>query len=241
MNSVKIDLNCPYQQTYHFILTHKLSPCLECFGDISNKLFISEFGSVEGTVPYESTYDSRVFGELGPWLWISRQIRDTDFACLHHYRRKLYGCNGITLPQPLTFPGRLIDQLAFYHSPKLAEAFMKVCTPLEQQMMCGNTLFAWNIFCAPGYVIKDWCKYTEMKINALVEILGCGRTKDDVSNYVSQDGTYCTPVEGKNTDVTYQTRILGCALERFNTLYWLQSQLPKTFREVKLLELGQKI
>lgn len=181
------------------------------------------------------------FGELGPWCWISEQIRDEDFATLNHYRRKLGNCIGIVIPQPLVFPCRLIDQMAFYHSPKLAEAFMKVCTPLEQHFMLGNTLYAWNIFSAPGYVIKDWCKYCELKINALIEVLGCGSTYEEMYKFVTEDGSFCTPTEGKNTDPVYQTRIMGCALERFNTLYWMLSQLPKTFKPIKLLETGQTI
>lgn len=237
-----IDNECPYPQNYKFILAHKESDCLYKFGDQANKIFLSENGCVEGTVPYTSNYDSRVYGELGPWQWICSQLRDEDEACLEHYRRKLKVLPGITLPQPLQFPCRLIDQLASYHSGKLAEAFMSVCTPTEQQIMCQNVMYAWNIFSAPVSLCKEWLKYCENKVLSTMKALGCGTTFDEVTKFVSEDKDLLGPgASDKRTDIVYQTRFAGCLLERANTLFWMQVQVPKSTSPIILLEDGQKI
>ena len=67
MNENRIDLNCPYPQTYCAILTHKpenLDFAKKHFGDRDNRLYLSDT-NVEGTLNiYQEGYDSRVFGEL---------------------------------------------------------------------------------------------------------------------------------------------------------------------------------
>jgi len=242
--SKHIDLTCPYPQNYKFILAHKESECLYKFGDQANKIFLSENGCVEGTVPYTSNYDSRVYGELGPWQWICSQLRDEDEACLEHYRRKLKVLPGITLPQPLQFPCRLIDQMASYHSGKLAEAFMSVCTPTEQQIMCGNIFYPWNIYSAPVPVCKDWFGYCEDKLLKLFKTMGCGLTLEEVKMFVSDEanGFLSDGAPDKRKDVVYQCRMGGCALERLNTCYWLQqNSVPKNHSQIVFLEDGQYI
>ena len=67
MNENRIDLNCPYPQTYCAVLCHKpenLKFAKEHFGDRDNRLYLSDT-NVEGTLNiYQEGYDSRVFGEL---------------------------------------------------------------------------------------------------------------------------------------------------------------------------------
>ena len=92
MINTKIDLNCPYPQTYSFILTHKKfdEKTPDNFTDLANRIYISENG-VPGTVKLDTgAYPTKCYGELGVWKWISQNIRDCDWAALNHNRRKIY-------------------------------------------------------------------------------------------------------------------------------------------------------
>lgn len=236
-----IDLNCPYPQTYKFILTHKPSVCLEKFGDVANKIFISENG-VEGTVQFQTEFPTKVYGELGAWDWISKQIRPIDEACLMHFRRKLKVMPGVTLPYPIRFQCSLVQQLAYYHSPKLAQAFMATLTPSEQSVFNSNALYPYCIFNSPCEVLQDWLAFVKQHIFMLKDILKCGDTEEQIKEFVKNDGTYLIGAEGKDTRLEYQSRLLGFCVERFSSLYWtLQNSVPKNHSELILLEENQKI
>lgn len=75
-----------------------------------------------------------------------------------------------------------------------------------------------------------------------MKAFGCGTTFDEVTKFVSEDKDLLGPgAPDKITDLVYQTRFAGCLLERANTLFWMQVQVPKSISQIVLLEDGQKI
>ena len=86
MNENHINLNCSYPQTYCAILCHKpenLDFAKKHFGDKDNRLYLSDT-NVEGTLNiYKEGYDSRVFGEVPAWMWLSEHLRDEDWSSLN--------------------------------------------------------------------------------------------------------------------------------------------------------------
>lgn len=147
-HNIELDRTSPYPQIYNYILSHKPFDH-SFFGDISNKIFISKDGKVEGTVAYKSEYDDRVYGEFCAWKWIATQLRDNDWACLSHYRRKCYAKMGVQVAVPIRLGASALDQIAHYHSPLLAEAFSKALSPQELNVLREPILYPYNIFSAP--------------------------------------------------------------------------------------------
>ena len=234
MQNEKIDLNCAYPQTYNFIVCHKPTKCLDMFGDLANRVYLSD-NKLPGTIDVYNGYDSSRYGELPFWSWIAQHIRPQDFACLHHYRRKLPPSFGITLPAPIQIQGSMAQQLAYYHSPVLSDAIMKTLEPVEQQLFCTQTiLYGYNIALMPGEILQNmYLPYISNKITLLEGVLG--------KNY-RPDKTFFESREGKRTDTWYQNRIYGFAMERYNTLFWLQNRnLIQVNKNIVLLEPDQKI
>jgi len=170
-HNIELDRTSPYPQIYNYILCHK--PFDDSFfGDISNKIFISQNGKVEGTVAYKSEYDDRVYGELGVWKWIATQLRDDDWACLSHYRRKCYAKMGVQMAEPIRLGGSVLDHLAHYHSPMLVEACSKALTPQELNVLREPILCPYNIFSAPKRTNRRMDSFRRAKG---VEHYGCFR------------------------------------------------------------------
>lgn len=90
--SLDRELYPQHKHHYNFILAHK--PFEDKFGDIANKVYITdnkEYAANSGAILIDKNeYDSRVFGELPFWIYISKQIREQDSAALMAYRRKIY-------------------------------------------------------------------------------------------------------------------------------------------------------
>jgi len=169
-HNIELDRTSPYPQIYNYILCHK--PFDDSFfGDISNKIFISQNGKVEGTVAYKSEYDE-VYGELGVWKWIATQLRDNDWACLSHYRRKCYAKMGVQMAEPIRLGGSVLDHLAHYHSPMLVEACSKALTPQELNVLREPILCPYNIFSAPKRTNRRMDSFRRAKG---VEHYGCFR------------------------------------------------------------------
>ena len=234
----EIDLKCPQPQQYHCIICHNKQGfdfAKSRFGDYSNRIYLSDTG-VEGTVDVINGYPSSLYGELPFYNWIAQNLRPQDWVCVHHYRRKLPLSIGLTLPAPIQMNGSLAQQMAYYHSPVLADAINKTLTPYEQVLF--NTpkqpLYAYNIMQAPvEFIQKQWLPYCLNKINLLIQVLG---------RHYKPDASFFEPRDGKRTDEWYQNRIGGFALERYHTLFWLQNaQLISQIKEIKLLEPDQKI
>ena len=147
-HNIESDRTSQHEQIYNYILCHKPFD-YSFFGDISNKIFISKDGNVEGTVAYKSEYDDRVYAEFCAWKWIASQLRDNDWASLSHYRRKCYSKMGVQVAMPIRLGGSALDHMAYYHSPLLADAFSKALSPQELNVLRQPIIYPYNIFSAP--------------------------------------------------------------------------------------------
>lgn len=242
MPTNKLTPDIPYQVDYNAILCHK--PLVnDYFQDLSNRLYLSDNNTPNTIDIKDSNWDSRLVGEYTAWLWLSKNIRECDRATLHHYRRRLpSSIFEIVLPIPINLGCNMLDNLSFYHSPKIAEAFAKTLGAEEMKIAKCNELCCWNIFKAPQPVITQWCEWCGNKLKFLASELGITIDYDSVKNFVlNGDSGLLDKHERKNCDLKYQMRFLACCLERYNHIFWMGVPYPREYREVKLLEPNQHI
>lgn len=136
----------------------------------------------------------------------------------------------------------ILEQVAYYHSPILAEAIVKTLNPTELAIMNGDKLMCYNIFKAPQPLIKQWCEYCGTKLKLLSDVLQCPINEESVHKFVkTKSNEFLKPYKGKNVDLVYQSRFFGYALERYSHCFWSLYQGPKDFKQVKFLEPGQTI
>lgn len=232
----KIDLNCPYEQEYNVVICHTkegLDFARKHFGDLSNKLFLSDTG-VEGTIDVSNGYPSNLYGELPFYSWIAQNLRPNDWVRVHHYRRRLPLSIGFTLPAPIEFKGSMAQQLSYYHSPVLADAIMRTLSPVEQQVfMTANQLIPYNVmFSKVEFIQRMYLPWMMDKITALRMVLGPD---------FKPDASFFEPHEGKRIDDWYQNRVYAFAMERYTTLLFLTQNIDRNYAQVKLLEPNQYI
>mgnify|MGYP006935955641 CR=1 FL=1 len=230
-----------YSHNYTFIVCHK--PFENKFGDISNKVFITDnkdFAKSSGAVLVDSVYDSRVFGDITFWDWIYNNIRENDFGCLLHYRRKIYPRIGIQVANPIKFPCTVLQQLAHYHSYIVVDALTKALPKEELAVLNGNLFVPYNIFCVPRQVIRDWLGFVIPRVTQTMQILGCPQDIKGAKEWVKTTDLI-KPAQDKNNGIDYQARIGGFLAERINTIFWLTRNYGQQYQDVKLLEQNQKI
>lgn len=226
----------------NFIVTHKVFDRTP-FKYMSNKTFLSD-NNTQDTINVTGL-DSRIYGELPFWQYILSQMEFDDFASLHHYRRKFeYVYQQICVAKPMAFNCSLYDQLAMYHSPRVADAMEKALgNPILRQT---NLFFPYNIMNLPKEVLGHWIQFCSNIVDNTLGILNLrDKTFEEIKEFVSNDSTFTGPNPqnpSKNLDPIYQTRIGAYILERANSLFWL-TQFPGNFIpcEISLLEKGQKI
>lgn len=172
MPTNKLTPDIPYQVEYNAILMHK--PMVnDYFQDLSNRLYLSDNNTPNTIDIKDSNWDSRLVGEYPAWLWLSKNLRECDRATLHHYRRRLpSSISEIVLPIPKKLGCDLLSHLAFYHSPKIAEAFAKTLGPEEMKVAKSDELCCWNIFKAPQPVIAQWCEWCRKQIKIPCKRIG---------------------------------------------------------------------
>ena len=244
MNENRIDLNCPYPQTYCAILTHKpenLVFAKNHFGDRDNRLYLSDT-NVEGTMNiYQEGYDSRVFGELPAYMWIAEHIREQDWCSLNAYRRKLKLGIGTLVAQPLQWKCSVLDQLANYHSTIYCDVLHSILPPNEFNLLQRNVFFPYNIAQMSGPHIKHYVSFIKEREDSFFKCLGFQPTLDNCRKFVTSEHSVLEQnIPDKNLNVEYQSRIGAFIMERLNTIYW---QLIGNFvpTEVVLLEKNQRI
>lgn len=239
--SVPIDYTIPYPQDFTFIIGHKELE-FDGFQDISLRQYITD-QNVPGFIQIKSEYDSRVLGELPFWKWAATQIRDEDTATINHYRRKTNPTMAkVMVPEPMPLKVSILEQTAYYHSPKVADALLKALPPDESNILRGNMFFPYNIAKMPRKLIWEYVNFIEPRLLRTMEILGCPLDYCGALEFMKNDPSFTTPIEGKNTDPKYQCRIGGCIMERLSTIFFNKlTQVPKEFKKVSLLEKGQKI
>lgn len=244
MNENHLNLNCPSQQSYCAILCHKpenLKFAKEHFGDRDNRLYLSDT-NVEGTINiYQEGYDSRVFGELPAWMWISEHLRNDDWCSLNAYRRKLNLGLGTLVAAPLQWNCSVLDQLANYHSPIYCDILHTILPTSEFNLLQRNIFFPYNIFQANTQQIKHWVSFIKERENAFFRCLGFVPTVDNCRKFITSEPSILEQtIPDKNVNVEYQSRIGAFIAERLNTIYW-QIVGNYTPIEVMLLEQNQKI
>ena len=239
-NRLTPDINATVE--YNAILCHKPIE-KDGFQDYCNRLYLSDNG-IENTIDITNKeFPTKLTGEFSAWLWLANNIRENDRATLHHYRRKLpLSISPIVLPQPMQFRCTILEHIAYYHSPIIAEAMVKTLNQTEMQILNGNALLCWNIFKAPQPIIKQWCEYCGNKLKMLSDVLNCPIEVEAVNKFVKDKKNGMLEArEGKNVEFSYQTRFYACALERYSHCFWNLIQCPKEYKQVNLLEDGQKI
>lgn len=178
--------------------------------------------------------DDRVYGEFSIWKWLAEnETNDDEWFTLHHYRRKFDPYyNHLSLPTPISFNCTVADQLAYYHSPELADFMVNY---LKQPIDKINIFFPYNIFSAPLRVIKEWVAFVEPFIKMGEEKLKI-TSYEEANNFIKEHASFTKQENGKNTEVSYQSRIWATVTERLNTLFWMNYKEPAYYCGVKLLE-----
>ena len=182
--------------------------------------------------------------KFGFWKWIATQIRDCDRASLLHYRRRLpFSMSPVVVAAPIKLNCSVLEQTAFFHSPKLVDAMRRALPAEEIQILNGNLIYPYCIAKMPRQVIWDLVNFIEPRIIQVIKELGCPTEIESLKKWMANDETFCKPVEGKDTRPEYQARIGGFLGERLATIFWtiFSQRNPIEVREVKLLEPGQKI
>lgn len=199
--------------------------------------------NIGDVIKYESKYDDRMFGELGPWKYIETQMNSTDFAGMHHYRRKIsYYEDHICVVPPLYFNVSIGQQLAMAHSVKCYEALAQVVG--NEVLDRLNIFYPYNLFCVNKDALHDWLNFVEPRLMDCCAKLGYIDGKGDIKPYeeildmVKNDETFCGEVQyDKNISPVYQARTPACLCERLNTIFWVMNTGKYYFSEKpKLLE-----
>jgi hypothetical protein len=243
LNENNINLNCPYPQTYCAILCHKpenLTFAKKHYGDRDLRLYLSDT-NVEGTMNcYCEGYESRVFGELPAWMWISEHIREEDWCSLNAYRRKLKLGIGTLVAAPMQWQTSVLDQLSTYHSPIYCDVLHTILPPNEFNLLQRNIFFPYNIALMAAPQIKHYVQFIKEREDAFFKCLGFVPNADNCRKFVCSEKSILEQNGVKNVSVDYQARIGAFIMERLNTIYW---QLVGNYvpTEVVLLEENQRI
>ena len=183
-----------------------------------------------------------VRAELNAWKWILTQLKDGDWACLHHYRRQLMQpCYVLSTAQPMPMPNGVLGQLAYCHTIQYVD-FMRYALTQEdfKTLAEAKTFSPYNLFCAPKNVIERWVADMDFMYNKFIDFCG-----GDIEKFLRRDPDLLKERHGKNCDPKYQIdRSFSFILERLNTLFWLKQQKAGNRvypLKVRLIEEGQMI
>ena len=163
-------------------------------------------------------------GEIPAWTYIYSQLKDGEYACLHHYRRKLLGPmdNSCCTAGPMAFKCSVAQQTANCHSNTMVRLLQKHLRPEDFKILSdGNLFFPYNIFCADKATIKEWLDFENHVIGEIVR----QDTGADIEHFIRMDygergGDTFEPRPGKNIHVDYQRRFFAFMSERLNTIFW---------------------
>ena len=163
-------------------------------------------------------------GEIPAWTYIYSQLKDGEYACLHHYRRKLLGAmdHSCCTAGPMAFKCSVAQQTANCHSNTMVRLLQKHLRPEDFKILSeGNLFFPYNIFCADKATIKEWLDFENHVIGEIVR----QDTGADIEHFIRMDygergGDTFEPRPGKNIHVDYQRRFFAFMSERLNTIFW---------------------
>lgn len=163
-------------------------------------------------------------GEIPAWTYIYSQLKDGEYACLHHYRRKLIGAmdGSCCTAAPMAFRCSVAQQTANCHSNTMVRLLQKHLRPEDFKILSeGNLFWPYNIFCADKATIKEWLDFENHVIGEIVR----QDTGADIEHFIRMDygergGDTFEPRPGKNIHVDYQRRFFAFLSERLNTIFW---------------------
>lgn len=179
--------------------------------------------------------------ELSSWKWILGQLKDGDWACLHHYRRQLMQpCNVLSTAMPMPMQQGVLNQLAYFHTIQWVD-FMRYALTNEdfKILLEAKTFYPYNLFCADKSTIQRWVSDMEYLYKKFIQFCG-----GDPIKFMMRDPDLKANRQGKNADPLYQVRSFSFILERLNTLFWLKNIKAKNkvmSLKVRLLEENQTI
>ena len=176
---------------------------------------IFDFVKVDGV-------NNPIRAELNSWKWILTQLKDGDWATLHHYRRQLMQpCMVLSTAHPIPMQNGVLGQLAYCHTIQWVD-FMRYALTNEdfKILLDAKEFFPYNLFCAPKNVIERWVSDMEYLYKKFIEFCG-----GDLYKFMHRDPDLLKPRQGKNCDPKYQIdRSFSFILERLNTLFWLKQK-----------------
>lgn len=196
------------------------------------------------TVYYEGRPDT-IYGELAAWEWIYANYNQFPecWTVLDHYRRNMdimYG--NVTVANSIYFGSNvsMASQMSYYHGDTLVQMLESVLKPNELSIFRTTTiLHPYNIFYCNMEELGMWLRYVNEKIEMIERNTGIYDQKSALE-FVKNNPEFTKQMNGKNTDILYQSRIYAFILERLNTLYWLQRS-NFYLGKVYLLEEGRTI
>lgn len=180
--------------------------------------------------------------ELNSWKYILTQLKDGEWACLHHYRRQLMNpCYVLSTAQTIPIHNGVLGQLAYCHTIQYVDFLRYALTNEDFKILLdAKELYAYNLFCAPKNVIERWVSDMEYLYNKFIKFCG-----GNIDRFLKRDPDLLKPRRGKNCDPKYQIdRSFSFILERLNTLFWLKQQKAGNrvhALRVRLLEENQTI
>lgn len=158
--------------------------------------------------------------ELDSWKWILTQLKDGDWACLHHYRRQLMNpCHVVSAAMPIPMPSGVLSQLAYCHTIQWVDFLRYALTNEDFKILLeAKTFYPYNLFCADKATIQRWVSDMEFFYRKFIEFCG-----GDPIKFMNRDPDIKANRQGKNADPMYQVRSFSFILERLNTLFWLKN------------------
>ena len=187
-------------------------------------------------IVYESEYDDRSYGELPVWQFIYDNMRDTDLAVLHHYRRaQMIHRLSPSVAMPFIFKGGIGKQMEAYHSPICCDMLKSVDANLEQELF-----YPYNMFAGTKKFIGMWLDYCKPKIDYICDKWNLHSHADWKAFVNKEPSFFANPSNiNKQCNETYQSRVPACMLERISSNFFYQFKMPAN--KVVLLEEGQTI
>lgn len=179
--------------------------------------------------------------ELDSWKWILTQLKDGEWACLHHYRRQLmHPTYNVSTAAPIDMQMGVLNHLAYFHTIQWVDYLRYALTNEDFKILLGaKKFYPYNLYCADKATIQRWVNEMESHFTKFIQFCG-----GDPVKFMSRDPDIKANRPGKNADPLYQVRSFSFILERLNTLFWIREKnrgVRVLQTEVRLIQEGQTI
>ena len=237
---------------YKVVFTHKKCSILDGYVKIDNR---------------KSDLDHRLYSEIAGYDVLMKMFNDAENAKsadttgktnpefppiwiqTNHYRRvfDIDCCNRTYIAQPMIFPCTIAQQYGAMH---YIEDLKTMCNAIRalyptminfaEQVLNQNIFIPYNMVTCQYGQFRDYAQFLISVLKKVAEYMG-NPTFEQMKDIISKREQ--PNVEGRNNDISYQSRIYSFLSERVSTIYWLAiaKQMPVYPAKVNLLEEGQKI